>query len=207
MGTRFSWVPLPCYSPSGHPSSIKPLALSARVSPRTIPCRVWDKSPLSGPRRGPPSCDRSTWDSSHPNQSHKPPLVKKTLQWRNKPPSGQKCPNLKKTKLIFCQVNPEPWHHSDLQDTAIRNATLELSTIPILFLQDRKFSLLRNLLGVGQSLICGLKHPDTLSHASTRHIHHKQHQVTNTIFIHLLLDSLPPLLLLHPTSFQKILFS
>ena len=110
---QFSWVPLPCYSPPRRPS-IQSLALSARVSPWRIPCRTLDKRPLSGPGRGPPPCDRSTWDSSRPNQSHKPPLVKKTLQWRNKPPSGQKWPNLEKTKLSLHKVNPELWHHSDL---------------------------------------------------------------------------------------------
>ena len=114
VAAQFSWAPLPCYCPPGRPSSIKSLALSARVSPWRIPCRMLDKSPLSGPGRGPPPCDRCTWDSSRPNQSHKPQLVKKTLQWRNKRPSHQKWPNLEKTKLIIHKVNPEPWHQSDL---------------------------------------------------------------------------------------------
>ena len=40
----------------GGPFPIKSLALSAHVSPRTIHFRVLDKSPVSGPGRGPPSC-------------------------------------------------------------------------------------------------------------------------------------------------------
>ena len=58
MPTRFSWVPLPYCSPPGCPFPIKSLALSAHVSPRTIHFRVLDKSPVSGPGRGPPSCNK-----------------------------------------------------------------------------------------------------------------------------------------------------
>ena len=39
------------------PFPIKSLALSADVSPQTIHFRVLDKSPVSGPGRGPPSCN------------------------------------------------------------------------------------------------------------------------------------------------------
>ena len=53
----FSWVPLPYCSPPGHPFPVKPLALSAHVSPRTIYFWVLDKSPVLGPGRGPPSCN------------------------------------------------------------------------------------------------------------------------------------------------------
>jgi len=53
----FSWVPLPSCSPSGCTFPIKSLALSAGVSPRTIHFWVLDKSPVSGPGRGPPSCN------------------------------------------------------------------------------------------------------------------------------------------------------
>ena len=56
---QFSWVPLPYCSPPGCPFPIKSLALSVHVSPRTIHFRVLDKSPVSGPGRGPPSCNRS----------------------------------------------------------------------------------------------------------------------------------------------------
>ena len=53
----FSWVPLPYCSPPGCPFPIKSLALSAHVSPRTIHFRVLDKSPVSGPGKGPSSCN------------------------------------------------------------------------------------------------------------------------------------------------------
>ena len=43
----FSWVPLPYCSPPRCPFSIKYLALSAHVSPRTIHFWVLDKSPVS----------------------------------------------------------------------------------------------------------------------------------------------------------------
>ena len=45
-----SWVPWPSYSLPGCPFPIKSLALS----PRTIHFQMLDKSPLSGPGRGPP---------------------------------------------------------------------------------------------------------------------------------------------------------
>ena len=54
----FSWVPLPYCSPPGCPFPIKSLALSAHVSPQTVHFRVLDKSPVSGPGRGPPSCNK-----------------------------------------------------------------------------------------------------------------------------------------------------
>ena len=56
----FSWVPLPYCSPTGCPFPIKSLALSAHVSPRTIHFQVLHESPVSGPGRGPPSCNIST---------------------------------------------------------------------------------------------------------------------------------------------------
>ena len=49
---------LSCSAP-GTPFPIKSLALSAWVSPQTIHFQVLDKSPLSGPERGPPSCNTS----------------------------------------------------------------------------------------------------------------------------------------------------
>ena len=59
MAELFSWVPLPYCSPPGCPFPIKSLALSTYVSPRTIHFRVLDKSPVSGPGRGLPSCNSS----------------------------------------------------------------------------------------------------------------------------------------------------
>ena len=51
------------------PLPIKPLALSACVSPRTIHFRVLDKSPLSGPGRGPPSCNNSLYSACDSSES------------------------------------------------------------------------------------------------------------------------------------------
>ena len=59
MAEQFSWVPLPYCSLPRHPFPIKSLALSAHVSPQKIHFWVLDKSPVSGPGRGPPSCNRS----------------------------------------------------------------------------------------------------------------------------------------------------
>ena len=55
---QFSWVPLPYCSPPRCPFPIKSLALSAHVSPRTIHFRALDKSPVLGPGRGLPSCNK-----------------------------------------------------------------------------------------------------------------------------------------------------
>ena len=60
LAEQFSWVPLPYCSPLWCPFPIKSLALSAHVSPWTIHFRVLDKSPVSGPGRGPPSCNNYT---------------------------------------------------------------------------------------------------------------------------------------------------
>ena len=60
VGEKFSWVPLPYCSPPGCPFPIKSLALSAHVPPRTIHFWVLDKSPVSGPGRGPSSCNTSS---------------------------------------------------------------------------------------------------------------------------------------------------
>ena len=57
MAELFSWVPLPHCSPPGGTFPIKSLALSAHVSPQTIHFRLLDKSTVSVPGRGPPSCN------------------------------------------------------------------------------------------------------------------------------------------------------
>ena len=64
VAERFSWVPLPYCSPPGCPFRIKYLALSAHVSPWTIHFWVLDNSPVLGPGRGPPSCNkrRECWE-------------------------------------------------------------------------------------------------------------------------------------------------
>ena len=53
VAEQFSWVPFLCCSPPRHPFSIKPFALSARVSPWTIHFSVLDKSPRLDTGRGP----------------------------------------------------------------------------------------------------------------------------------------------------------
>ena len=55
---QFSWVPSPHCSLPGCPFPRKSLASSAHVSPQTIHLRLLDKSPVSGPGRGPPSCNK-----------------------------------------------------------------------------------------------------------------------------------------------------
>ena len=54
VAEQSSWVPSPSFSPPRHPFPIKFLVLSAHVSSWTIHFWVLDKSPLSGPGRGPP---------------------------------------------------------------------------------------------------------------------------------------------------------
>ena len=58
MAEQSSWVPLPYWSPPRCPFPIKSLALSAHVSSWTIHFQVLDKSPLLGPGRGTPSCNK-----------------------------------------------------------------------------------------------------------------------------------------------------
>ena len=60
VAEQSSWVPSPSCSPPGRPFPITSPALSARVSPRTFHFQVLDKSLLSGPGRGLPSCNRRT---------------------------------------------------------------------------------------------------------------------------------------------------
>ena len=79
VAEQFSWVPLPYCSPPRYPFPI--ISLSAHVSPQTIHFRVLDKSPDSGPGRGPPSCNtgvrkipwRRKWQPTQvflPGESH-----------------------------------------------------------------------------------------------------------------------------------------
>ena len=53
----FFWVPLPYCSSPRCPFPIKSLALSAHLSCQTVLFWVLDKSPVSGPGRGPSSCN------------------------------------------------------------------------------------------------------------------------------------------------------
>ena len=82
----FSWVPLPHCSPPGCPFPIKSLALSAHVSPWTIHFWVLDKSPVSGPGRGPPTlCN--PMDCSLPDSTVHRILQARILEWVAMPPS------------------------------------------------------------------------------------------------------------------------
>ena len=72
VAEQFSWVPLPSCFPPGCSFPIKSLALSADVSPRTIHFRVLDKSPVSGPERGLPSCNKS---KHHPHLQKRKTVV------------------------------------------------------------------------------------------------------------------------------------
>ena len=69
----FSWVPLPYCSPPRCPFPIKSLALSAHVSLQTILSPVLDKSPVSSPGRGPPSCNKTV----HRNEE----VYRNSLYW------------------------------------------------------------------------------------------------------------------------------
>ena len=59
--TELFWIPFPYCSVPGCPFPIKSLSLSAHVSPRTIHFWVLDESSVSGPGRGPPSCNHQQW--------------------------------------------------------------------------------------------------------------------------------------------------
>ena len=74
VAEQFSWVPLPYCSPPRRPFPIKYLALSAHVSPGTIHFWVLDKSPVLGPGRGSPSCNRMALNNHSPA---------KKLTWEN----------------------------------------------------------------------------------------------------------------------------
>ena len=58
VAEQSSWISLPYCSPPGCPFPIKSLALSAHVSLNSS-FPVLDKSPLSGPGRGSPSCNKT----------------------------------------------------------------------------------------------------------------------------------------------------
>ena len=58
VAEQSSWVLLPYCSLLIHPFPIKYLALLAHVSPWTIHFGVLDNSPVLGPGRGPPSCNK-----------------------------------------------------------------------------------------------------------------------------------------------------
>ena len=114
MAEQFSWVPLPYCCPPRRPFPIKSLALSAHVSPRTIHFRVLDKSPVSGPGRGSPSCNSRTYNP-HVNihyiywpmyifseSTNKPQLIR--VGWHNSQENMLiQCNNLNETvsKLFF----------------------------------------------------------------------------------------------------------
>ena len=79
VAEQFSWVLLSYCSPPRCPFPIKSLALSALVSPQTIHFWVLAKSPVSGPGRGPLSCNKNSGVGSlYPLQGIFPTQVSNT---------------------------------------------------------------------------------------------------------------------------------
>ena len=78
---QFSWVSLPYCSPPRCHFPIKYLALPAHVSPQTIHSWVLDKSPVSGPGRGPPSCN--TWTSPDGQYQNQINYILCRQRWRS----------------------------------------------------------------------------------------------------------------------------
>ena len=64
VAEQFSWVPLHCFSPPGHPFPMNSVALSVPGSPQTIHFQMLGKSPLLILGRAPPSCNKGQlwWD-------------------------------------------------------------------------------------------------------------------------------------------------
>ena len=105
---QFSWVPLPYWSPPRHPFPIKSLAVLPHVSPQTTHFLLIVKSPVSGPGRGPPSCNKSACNAVHPSVGK--------ISWRRK----------WQLTLVFLpgksrgqrsMVGYSPWSHKELDMT------------------------------------------------------------------------------------------
>ena len=90
-----TWAPFP----------IKSLALSAHVSPRTIHFQALDKSPVSGPGRSPPSCNKRT-DAEAETPILWPPNVKNWLIGKD-PDAGKDWRQEKRTT----EGEMVGWHH------------------------------------------------------------------------------------------------
>ena len=82
LAEQFFWVPSPSCSPPGRPFPIKSLALSACVSSQTIHFWVLDKSPLSGPGKAPPSCNKMTASLSKLLEPYNKFIPLPELVWR-----------------------------------------------------------------------------------------------------------------------------
>ena len=114
VAEQFSWVLWPSCSPPRCPFPKKSLAMPARVSPRTIHIRMLDQSQVSGPGRGPPSCNTHTHthkSNPNPNLKHRfcirPGFVIPTPQCTH----TVMCPLwLKTTSVLF--VSASIWHLS-----------------------------------------------------------------------------------------------
>ena len=115
VAEQASWVPLPSCSPLGHPFPIKSLALSSRVSPQTIHIRVLDKSPLSGPGRGPTFCNTLIFMPSISSPlyfSGSPIIIIKGLT-QNVPSSPALTVTWGNVK-IWLMILLKPWSHNTL---------------------------------------------------------------------------------------------
>ena len=146
VANESSWVPLRFCSLPRCPSPVKSFALSARVSPRTIHFQVLGKSPLSGPERGPPSCNTAAAaakslqscptlgdpiDSSPAGFPVPGILQARTLEWvaisisnakvKSESEVAQSCPTLSQATLFILKHSHS---HPHLYPLAITNTLL-----------------------------------------------------------------------------------
>ena len=80
MAEQSSWVPLPACSLPRHHFLVKDFALSASVSLWAIHFQLLDKSPLSGPGRSAPSCNKHVCKTTSPDNLNLTLLLSKVLQ-------------------------------------------------------------------------------------------------------------------------------
>ena len=91
VAEQFSWVLWPSCSPPRSPFPMKSLALPARVSPRTIHFWVLDQSQVSGPGRGPPSCNTHTHTQIQPKPKSETQILYQARFYNPHPPMYTYC--------------------------------------------------------------------------------------------------------------------
>ena len=163
MAEQFSWVPLPSCSPPRRPFPIKSLALSAYVSPQTIHFWVLDKSPVSSPGRGPPSCNKwRLWRDSSSLRLTSWPLgvLRDQLAHRWTRPSGQNW-GLFVPSLLLTRTTGQSAPTGKEQETLFTSLPYPLSflsvTLPILPLFSSPQVLEAGIWSKGLSLGWGLE--------------------------------------------------